>query len=90
MASDDDLRDKLTKALAENGVGPNGADLVDDLQAVVREALDGAREAALKDAAITLYRDVTAESGTTKALNHSIYAAWLLDFAKADRRGEQQ
>jgi hypothetical protein len=38
---------------------------------------------ALRDAAITLYADETAERGTTKALHHAIYAAWLLERAEA-------
>lgn len=39
------------------------------------------RAGALRDAAIALYADETAERGTTKALHHSIYAAWLIDRA---------
>jgi hypothetical protein len=38
---------------------------------------------ALRDAASALYADETAERGTTKALNHATYAAWLLE--RADR-----
>lgn len=36
---------------------------------------------ALREAAAALYRDATAERGTTKALNNAVYAAWLLDRA---------